>query len=239
MSFNPDIHELSVGDAGYPQALIERLGPRAPKRLFCMGNLELLEKKSVGFCGSRKASEKGLQTAEDCSAQAALSNVVVISGNAAGVDLHAHREALKCGGETILVLPEGIKSFGIRKPFREYWDWSRVLVISQFEPDTPWRAYNAMARNKVILGLSCAMVVIEAGERGGTLNAGKSTLDANLPLFVAQYEIAEESARGNEILIKLGGIPLNRLKSTNRANMSKVWDSFKDPNCARLQPKLL
>ena len=204
-----------------------------------MGNLQLLKKRSIGFCGSRKASERGLETAEDCSAQAAESDVVVVSGNAAGVDLHAHLEALKNGGETILVLPEGINSFSIRKPFRDYWDWSRVLVVSQFEPDVPWRSYNAMARNKIILGLSCAMIVIEAGDRGGTLDAGKSTLEANTPLFVARYSNAGEQARGNEILIGMGGVPLNRLKSTNRANMDKVWAAFTDPNCARVQPKLI
>lgn len=239
MSLTPKIEVISKGEEAYPSGLLEKLGSKAPDRLYCMGNLSLLDKKSVGFCGSRNASEKGLETAEDCSAQAAESDVVVVSGNAAGVDLHAHLQALKAGGETILVLPEGINSFSIRKPFREHWDWSRALVISQFEPDVPWRSYNAMARNKVILGLSCAMIVIEAGDRGGTLDAGKSTLEVNMPLFVARYADGGDQAKGNEILIGLGGIPLNRLRSTNRANMEKVWAAFSDPNRVRPQPKLL
>lgn len=239
MSLNPEIHIISKGDDAYPLSLSEKLGSKAPDKLYCMGNLALLQKKSVGFCGSRNASEKGLEAADDCSQQAAASDVVVVSGNAAGVDFHAHLEALKAGGETILVLPEGINSFNIRKPFRKHWDWSRALVVSQFEPDTPWRSYHAMARNKVILGLSCAMIVIEAGDRGGTLDAGKSTLEVNMPLFVARYADAGEQAKGNEILISLGGIPLKRLRSTNRANMEKVWAAFSDPNCVRPQPKLL
>lgn len=194
---------------------------------------------AVGFCGSRKASEKGLATADDCASQAAENGVVVTSGNAAGVDFHAHYHALANGGSTILVLPEGIEHFRVRKDFEGVWDWERVLVVSQFEPSTPWRAYHAMARNKVIIGLSQAMIVIEAGASGGTLDAGKSTLHANMPLFVAQYENLTSQAAGNQILIDLGGLPLNRLRSTNRANMIKVWQAFENPDQAKSQPRLI
>lgn len=239
MSSNPDTQLLEEGTDRFPVSLKAVLGKSAPTRLYCIGNLKLLELPGVGFCGSRKASEKGLQTTEDCSAQAAKDGIVVISGNAAGVDFRAHYRALADGGSTILVLPEGIDHFRIRKALRDVWDWNRVLVVSQFDPKTPWRAYHAMARNKVILGLSQAMIVVEAGSTGGTLDAGKSTLAANMPLFVVEYGDANPDASGNKILIEMGGVPLNRLRSTQRANMQKVWDAFEDPNASRLQKKLL
>lgn len=238
MSSNNDVFKLEVGAGMYPAHLSRTLGKNAPELLYCIGNPALLTFPAVGFCGSRKASEKGLQTADDCASQAAENHVVVVSGNAAGVDFHAHYNALAKGGSTILVLPEGISHFRVKRDFVGVWDWERVLVISQFEPTTPWRTYNAMARNKVILGLCNAMVVIEAGITGGTLDAGKSTLNANLPLFVAQYEDSGAAA-GNRVLIEMGGVPLNRLRSTNRANMNKVWESFLDPEQARPHPRLL
>lgn len=229
MSSNPDKISLAQGDDMYPSSLMEVLGAKAPKALTCMGNLDLLTGRGIGFCGSRKASEKGLETARDCADQAAENNVVVVSGNAAGVDFHAHQQALVSAGSTIMVLPEGIDNFRIRKDLREAWDWDRVLVVSQFEPHVPWRAYNAMARNKVILGLSSAMIVIEAGEKGGTLDAGQSALRTDIPLFVAVYSESSSSAAGNKILLDMGGFPLARLQSTGRANMAKVWRAISEP----------
>jgi DNA processing protein len=239
MLLTPDIKKLVVGEETYPTNLIEVLGKRAPATLYCQGNLSLLDLPGVGFCGSRKATEKGLATAGDCSAQAAKHGVVVVSGNAGGVDICAHHEALHSGGKTIIVLPEGIEHFRVKKALSDVWDWERVLVVSQFEPKVPWRVYNAMARNKIILGLSKAMIVIEAGEKGGTLDAGRSTLDANLPLFVVQYEQVVPEAAGNQILLSLGGISLNRSRTTHRANMEKVWASFSDKEAFRRQRQLI
>lgn len=230
--------QIAIDDPEYPSVLNSAMGSKAPKTLSYAGNLGLLKLPSVGFCGSRKASEQGLAAARDCASQAADLGIAVVSGNAAGVDVEAHFHALANGGSTILVLPEGIENFRIRKVLQPVWDWDRVLVLSQFEPQHGWQAYRAMARNKVIIGLSGAMIVIEAGNRGGTLDAGKSTLEMGLPLFVAQYEQVSFDAGGNEALIQMGGVPLFKLRSTNRANMSKVQDALMFPNSARSQPKL-
>lgn len=239
MSSMPEPVKLDRGDNRYPSRLLEHYGSKAPEHLFCLGNLRLFSAQGVGFCGSRKSSAKGLETVSDCASQAAAARVVVVSGNAAGVDQVAHYQALKSSGSTILVLPEGIENFRIRKELKDVWDWQRVLVVSQFKPTAIWRAYQAMERNKTIIGLSGAMIVIEAGETGGTLAAGQQTLKANLPLFVAQYENEHAEAKGNLLLIEAGGVPLCRLKSTERANMRKVWDSFLNSNDAVREPRLL
>lgn len=221
-----DVRTLHKGDGQYPSLLDAVLGRDAPQRLYCIGNLSLLSHPSVGFCGSRKASIKGLDTAADCASQAAESGVVVVSGYAAGVDETAHFQALAKNGSTIIVLPEGISHFRIRRDLREVWDWERVLVVSQFSTEERWQSFRAMARNKVIIGLSDAMIVIEAGETGGTMDAGRSTLRYGQPLFVAQYEEITQDAVGNKYLIELGARPLSRLRSTGRANMTRVWETF-------------
>ncbi|MBF0334070.1 MAG: DNA-processing protein DprA, partial [Alphaproteobacteria bacterium] len=196
MTDTPPMLRISPDAPHYPALLAAALGSKAPS-LSLVGNSALLDVPGIGFCGSRKASDKGLRTAVDCAEQAARAGLTVISGNAAGVDVAAHHAALAAGGGTILVLPEGLDHFRIRKNLRPVWNWQRVLVISQYEPAAPWQAWRAMSRNEVIIGLSRAMIVIEAGATGGTLNAGLSTLTAGKPLFVAIYEKLEETAPGN------------------------------------------
>lgn len=226
MTVNMQAIEVMQGDDSYPLRLCDVLGDKAPKFLHMMGNVDLLKKKGVGFCGSRKVTLKGIETAVDCSQQAAKNNVVVISGNAAGVDFSAHYTALASGGETIIVLPEGINNFRIKSDLKEVWDWERVLVISQFNPNEPWAAYRAMARNLVIIALSGAMIVIEAGEKGGTLHAGESTLKLGLPLFVAEYQDMTIDAKGNALLLAAGANKLAKSVSTNKAGMKRVFEAI-------------
>lgn len=209
-------------EAGYPERLMRVLGKRAPFGFWWQGNLSLLSSSCIGFCGSRKASDKGLETAVDCAAQFAKSGWTVVSGNASGVDLAAHKAALEAGGTTILVLPEGINHFRVKRELKACWDWRRVLVISQFEPDAAWKAYRAMTRNQVIIGLSHAVIVIEAGEKGGTMDTGLNSLRLNVPLFVALYENMPEQAPGNEILLGRGAYRLQKNRLTNRAHIEPI-----------------
>jgi DNA processing protein len=223
-----DMHRVESGilrleDASYPQNLKEVLGKKTPATLYFRGNLSLLEKVGIGFCGSRNASKKGLETAKDCAEQVARSGSVVVSGYASGVDMMAHHTALASGGSTILVIPEGIEHFRIKQALRDVWDWSRVLVLSQCKPDEVWKAYHAMNRNQVIIGLSKAMIVIEAQEKGGTIEAGKSTLKLHMPLFVAEYEDML-CTPGNNILLQMGAVSLKKSRSEGRARLTTLFD---------------
>lgn len=219
---------VELDDALYPERVKVIMGRKAPKHLDIVGNVELLKMAGLGFCGSRKSSSKGLETAQDCADQAAHNNFSVISGNALGVDLEAHYNCLKAGGKTILVLAEGINHFKIKKALEPVWDWERVLVVSQFEPDEPWQIFRAMMRNKLIIALSRVMIVIEAGEKGGTLNAGKETLQFDIPLYVAQYQDMSVDARGNQLLLGMGAQKLAKSRTTNRANLENVFECMKE-----------
>lgn len=228
---------VELADAQYPERVKVIMGGKAPKHLDMVGNIDLLKMPGLGFCGSRKSSLKGLETAQDCADQAAHNNVSVISGNAAGVDFEAHFNCLKAGGKTILVLPEGLNHFRIKKALEPVWDWECVLVVSQFEPGEPWKAFRAMTRNQLIIALSRAMIVIEAGEKGGTLNAGKETLKSGLPLYVAQYQDMSVDARGNQILLDMGAQKLAKSRATNRANLEKVFESMKEDKLLNSLPQ--
>lgn len=217
---------VSVTDDNYPERLRTLLGKKAPPLLMVMGNRHLLGKPSVGFCGSRKASEKGIATAKDCADQLASEGVNIISGYAAGVDLTTHQAALECGGTTTLVLCEGILNFRIKRDLNNLWDWERITVISEFLPGLPWSAHNAMQRNHTICALSSAMILIEAGSTGGSIEAGRACLRMGIPLFAPFYEGMPESAVGNRELLKQGAHPLLKIRRTNRANIKDVFSAI-------------
>jgi len=225
-------HFVSKLDAKYPRMLSLALRNSTPPVLSCMGNLELLEMPSAGFCGSRKASQGGLDVAKDCVEQLVREEVAIVSGYAGGVDRQVHLTALESGGFTIIVLPEGILNFKIRRVLRDSWDWDRVLVMSEFPPDDIWLSSRAMQRNKTIVGLSSVMVLIEAGENGGSVDAGKSTLRLKRTLYVPLYENMLESVAGNKKLLELGAIPLLKNKETGKANLSHMIDNIKHFKCS-------
>jgi DNA processing protein len=149
-------------------------------------------------------------------------NVVIVAGYAAGVDQAAHRAALRSGGETIAVLAEGILNFSVRTSLAGDWDWNRSLVVSQYLPNARWAIAKAMQRNRTIIGLSRALVVIEARLTGGTYEAGQSALALQMPLFAPIYESIEATAPGNQVLISRGAVPIMKSKSTGRAKVTKL-----------------
>ena len=162
-------HVLTMESPKYPGRLVRALDGSEPKKLHCRGNLDLLLSKCIGFSGSRKASPKGLEVASTYAAQFARESWTVTSGYANGVDVASHRAALAAGGSTILVLPYGLDDFWVRPDLRDVWNWSRTLVVSQFEPAARFQAYKAIQRNAVIAALSQGVLVFEAATTGEQL----------------------------------------------------------------------
>ena len=222
MSTAPDTLCVRRGDTDYPKRLLVILGEKAPDQLYLRGNRALLDEHAISFCGARNASEKGIQAAALCARTAVQKHFVITSGNARGVDRSTHREALVQGGATIIVIPEGMDHFRIAPELREDWDWSRVLVVSQFDKAAVWRSYHAMDRNKTIMALSCAMVVVEAGEKGGTRAAGEDALRLRIPLFAVDYGFDETMAPGNRELIKSGAKPLKKSRESGEPNLTEL-----------------
>ncbi len=214
---------INILEDSYP-VLLKDLKLNAPPIINYIGNINLLNTKKIGFCGSRKSSEKGLNIAKDISEQVVNKDITVVSGYASGIDQQTHYYSLKSGGKTIIVLPSGINHFKIKKFIKEVWDWSRILVISEFKPNEIWTVSRAMQRNSTIISLSNVMVLIEAKEKGGSIDAGYKALELNKPLFAPVYDGMPIEAKGNEILLKKGALPLKRSRNTNRANLSKVFE---------------
>lgn len=193
-----------LGSRRYPEQLAATRS--APPVLYYRGAIELLTAPGIGMCGSRKAGDVGLRAASSCGEAASQQGLTVVSGYARGVDMAGHLAALKAGGRTVIVLAEGIDRFRVKSgDFAQAWDPARALVVSQFAPSQPWSAGNAMSRNGVIIGISQALVVVEAGETGGTLAAGRQALKEGRAVYVLALD---SCPAGNTELLANGAIPI-------------------------------
>lgn len=212
---------LILGRAGYPPFLASML--QAPPALFIIGDRSLLLSRCVGMCGSRGASVQGLRAARTCGDEVARAGLTVVSGYARGVDAETHRSALMTCGRTVAVLPEGIAYFR-RHASRNLHESEpdQLTAVSQFSPTQPWSVGTAMARNTSIVGLSLGLVVVEAGEKGGTLNAGQQALSARRPVLALQFE--DETPAGNQLLIDRGATPVH-----SRAELTRCLKALPDP----------
>lgn len=192
----------------YPKTLKENLKYNAPSLLYVKGKTSILQEKSIAIVGSRNASELSLDFTDHIARLASEENKVVVSGFAKGVDLKALDSIIHYHGKSIIVLPQGIMTFGTG--FRKYYQQiisGDVLVLSTFFPKVPWQAELAMARNSIIYGLVSEIYVAESSEKGGTWSGVLDGLRKNRKIFVRNPETFEQTA--NLLLIQKGAIPVD------------------------------
>jgi DNA protecting protein DprA len=217
-----NIHLLTRQHTSYPEKLLDVLGEKAPPVMYVWGNLDLLAQPAVGFCGSRAVSAKGLSVVEDVVRQISARGWVTVSGHAKGVDATAHRVALDSGASTIIVAAEGLLTFRLRQEIKRIASPEQILIVSEYQPEDRWTTGRAMQRNKTIIGLSDALVLIESRMEGGTFDAGRNALRLQRPLFVAQYEMSAEHNAGNAYFLDRGATALMRNAQTGRANLEQL-----------------
>ncbi|MFH1861616.1 MAG: DNA-processing protein DprA [bacterium] len=194
-------------DIAYPQVLTEMLGRIAPPILFVRGNLDLLRKPALGISGSRHASEKGLElTAELCQRMGNL-DWVIVSGGARGVDEIAHLAALRSGCGTILVMPTGVLKPNFRRELERYLEEGKILFVSEFPPEQGWTPGCAMQRNRTLVALSQAAILVEPGLKGGTGGTGKIAEKLSVPLFILMT--TEIPSVAETTFLQNSALPLN------------------------------
>lgn len=221
-------------DDYFPDALSSVL-PDAT--LYCIGNVGLLNQRAIGICGSRNASADALEWSHKFGGVAAKKGLVVISGHARGIDRQAHKGALESGGSTIAVLPEGIEKFRLNSELKDNVRMDEnFLAISMFPPDASWQPWRAMQRNKLIVGLSVGLFVVEASEKGGTINAAMECVRQRKKLWAIAYSEESPGRTGNKILLQHSAIPLRKLSDVSDALENTALD--KDQNVKQLEMEL-
>lgn len=226
-------------DPRYPPRLHHVLKNQAPFVLYVWGNTDLLAQPSISFCGSRHATEQGIAVARDVASQVAQQGWSIVSGHARGIDTTTHQTALECGSTTIIVAPEGILNFRLRREIKPLVTSRNTLVVSEFQPSAQWSVDNAMTRNRTICGLSNALVVVQSGKKGGTFEAGKFALQANIPLFVAEYAQTAENAPGNPYFLQHGAHSLRRHQETGQAMLHELFQEIWYHYDNKQEPRLM
>jgi DNA processing protein len=201
------IQVLTWTDENYPQRLKEIEQP--PPVLYLRGELLPEDTWAVAIVGTRRVTPYGRQVTEEIASFLAANGVTVVSGLARGVDAIAHSAALKAGGRTLAVLGSGVD--------RIYPPENRTLaqqmiehgaLLSDYAPGTPPESSNFPPRNRIISGLSMAVVVVEAGETSGALITAEFAAEQGREVFAVPGNILAPQSKGTNKLIQQGALPL-------------------------------
>lgn len=194
---------LPVTHEEYPKLLKKNLKFNAPTVIYTKGNKSLLQEGTIAIVGSRSANEKSLSFTENIARKAVADNKVVVSGFAKGVDRQALDSAVNANGKSIIVLPQGIMTFGSGfKQYLKHIIQGNVLVMSTFAPKAPWSVEFAMARNPIIYGMASEIFVAQSDDKGGTWAGVLDGLRKNRPIYVRYPDNNEKNA--NRLLIQKG-----------------------------------
>jgi len=207
--FNEGYEIFPITSPEYSKTLKDNLKTQhSPAVLYLKGNKQLFSEKSIAIVGSRNASEISLEFTDNIAKLASKEYKVVVSGFAKGIDKQALDSALRYKGQSIIVLPQGIMTFGsgFKTYYRQIVDGD-VLVLSTFHPKVPWRADLAMARNPIIYGLANEIYVAESSDKGGTWSGVADGLRKKRVIFVRKPEKPENNA--NLLLIAKGATPVD------------------------------
>lgn len=195
--------------------------PNLPRRLessrkqwsciTALGDLAIVDApRMIGVVGRREASGETLEAAHTLAAKLADQGVPTISGMARGIDRAAHLGSLEGGGCTVGAMPMGMARFMARRAreatLHRACDEGRLLVLSTAPPRQGWTLDETMRRNRWIAEWCDALVVVDAGDKGGTWRTAQYAAKLGKPIWVATGFQDPSAASGNELLArKLGG----------------------------------
>lgn len=198
---------ITLQDAAYPPPLRHIYDP--PVGLYCKGPLRP-GVKSVAIVGSRRTTLYGQSTAQMLGRELAALGFCVVSGMARGIDTAAHKGALAAGGETVAVLGNGVdivyppENIDIYQQIAE-----RGAVISELPLGTRASRTTFPMRNRLISGLSAAVIVVETDKQGGSMITARFAAEHNRPLFAVPGRIDSSTSQGCNQLIREGAILLS------------------------------
>ena len=191
-------------DSEYPE-LLHRL-PDRPLVLFVDGDISCLNDRiAVGVVGTRNPSYESIAVARKICADMAAKGAVTVSGGALGIDSAAHEGAIEGGGKTVCVMGCGLGSSYLREnePLRREIARNGAL-ITEYLPFTEATRYSFPARNRIISGVSHGVLVIEAGEKSGSLITARRAVEQGREVFAVPGSILTSAYTGVNRLIRDG-----------------------------------
>lgn len=199
------IRIVTLCDEAYPPMLAEIADP--PPALYCIGRVPAGE--MISIVGTREASEQGISAAARLSCDLSSRGIAVVSGMARGIDRAAHLGALESGGATVGVLAHGIDR---RYPASNEDLFSMVersplsSLVSEYPPGVRAGQWTFALRNRIISGLSRAVIVVQAGVKSGAMITARYAAEQGRDLYAVGGFPYDESYGGCRALIKDGGL---------------------------------
>jgi len=195
---------LTPASENYPQRLKRLHDP--PGQLFIKGTLPDFNQLILAVVGSRKASAYGRWATERLVGQVAASGVHILSGLALGIDSLSHASALGRGGLTSAVLPAGLDEVypASHRTLADKIVAGGGALLSEYTPAVRAAPYHFPARNRIVAALADAVLIIEAGERSGTLITAEHALDIGVPVLAVPGPINSPTSVGTNRLIQQG-----------------------------------
>ncbi len=201
--------ETLEGDA-IPEMLREI--PDAPKKLYFQGQLPSSESKLLCVVGSRKYTQYGKDACEKLIGGLRGYDITIVSGLALGIDGIAHRAALDAGLKTIAVPGSGLHESVLYPSTHKQLAGSILendgALISEFEPNFRATPYSFPQRNRIMAGMSHAVLVVEAEIKSGTLITSKFATEYNRDVFTIPGSIFSKNSDGPNMLMRLGATPI-------------------------------
>ncbi len=206
-----NIHICIRTETEYPKLLKEIDNP--PTVLYYVGRLPDNDMSLMGVVGTRRMTSYGQNVAEELGKFLALNGIGVVSGLARGVDGAAQTSVVNSGGMTYAVLGCGVDH--IYPP--EHRNLARVIVkngavISEYAPGTHPDKSNFPQRNRIISGMSSGVIIVEAGEKSGSLITARFAVEQGREVFVVPGKVTDVQSRGTNRLIRDGARPFYEKK---------------------------
>ncbi|KAA9301891.1 DNA-protecting protein DprA [Aerococcus sanguinicola] len=193
---------LVVGDPAYPKALLETHKPALV--LFCQGDITLFKRLSLSVVGSRKMTTYGQEALKKL-LPPLVEKLVIVSGLANGIDCLSHQIAIERQGKTIAVIGTGLGQVYPDQNASLQGQIARDhLLVSPLPYHAGAKRWHFPYRNEIIAGLSAACLVVEAGQKSGSLITANYALQANRDVFAVPGPITQPLSRGTNELIQAG-----------------------------------
>lgn len=191
----------------FPQKIKKKLGQQTPPLFYYSGDLNLLDKKYIGFVGSRDVNEEDIKKLKNLVNHSLTHGYGVVSGGAKGVDSIATAESLYHDGYAIEFLADSMVKKIKDHQYSQFIREKKLLLLSAVKPDAGFNVGNAMQRNKYIYTQSEATIVVKSNyNQGGTWNGAVENLRQG---WVPEFCLKNEDCLGNNELIKKGAILIN------------------------------
>jgi DNA processing protein len=249
-----DVHLIAIHDQAYPKLLRHISDP--PQLLWVRGDLREEDALALGIVGSRRCTHYGREQADRFAADATAAGLCVVSGGAQGIDVAAHRAALRLNGRTLAVVGSGLAN-PYPKANHEVFEAiaepgaGRGAVISELPMHAPTQAENFPRRNRIISGLSLGVLVVEAAARSGALITARLCVeDHGRELMAVPGRVDSKASEGCHKMIRQGWATLvtggadvldalgetgQILKADMAANDSHSQQAARDENATEAQ----